>query len=335
MAGLCALFVISLESPATSAAPPHDHSWRLLFTRAPAAPSNCPDEQYLHNSLAGKLDGHAPFAAEAGRSISIDIHPGSSDVEAVIVARNENGDVTTNETLHVDSWRCDLLGERLVFVLQDIVAPLETSNADGQTLPKTAPSVAPQPRKDASAILGPVEKTPPTHKLPPKVPKLGLSLGLGSTWWNAPEAALSSSIGVELRWPRAGIGIEGQYDFAWTIPKLVNSQAERAGVAILGCLYRPLSSRFFVKGCGMVDIARLSVQADEIHIPTQYAPVVDVGVRMGLGVSIVPSFSFELRADGAYVAHRPAFNIDGAQVWRLAPFTGALRVALSGVIDVF
>jgi len=335
MAGLCALFVILLESPATSAAPPHDHSWRLLFTRAPAAPSNCPDEQYLRNSLAGKLDGHAPFADEAGRLISIDIHPGSSDVEAVIVVRNENGDVTTNETLHVDSWRCDLLGERIVFVLQDIVAPLETSSADAQTVLQKPPAVLQLPRKDAPANSVPIAKTPPTHRPPSTGPKLGLSLGLGSAWWNAPEAALGSSIGVELRWRRAGIGIEGQYDFAWTIPKLVNSQAERAGVAILGCLYRPLSSRFFVKGCGMVDIARLSVQAEDIHIPTQYAPVVDVGVRMGLGVSIVPSLSFEVRADGAYVAHRPAFNIDGAQVWRLAPFTGALRVAFSGVIDVF
>ncbi len=70
-------------------------------------------------------------------------------------------------------------------------------------------------------------------------------------------------------------------------------------------------------------------------MPTQYAPVVDIGARAGVGVWIMPSLGIELRADGAYVAHRPIFDIYDKQAWSMAPFTGSLRVAFLGVLDVF
>ncbi|HRI71679.1 MAG TPA: hypothetical protein PK156_45920 [Polyangium sp.] len=335
--GLLVLAVISSVTFAARAASPNEHPWRLLFTRATSAPDNCPDEQYLRKSLAGKLDGHTPFTNDALRSISVDIKAGDSDVEAHVVTRDENGDTTTNQTLHADAWRCDLLGERVVFVLQDIVAPIESQSVATQAAPNPSPA-APKntalPGKDKPPVPAPIEKNPSKHNPSKKAPTFGLSLGLGPAWWNAPETALSTSFGIEARWRRIAIGIEGQYDHAWAIPNVHDAQAERAGAALVGCILHPLSVKFFVRGCGFVDVARLSGQSDKIQTPTQHAPVVDIGARMGLGILMFRSFAVELRADGAYVAHRPVFDIDGNQVWHVAPFTGALRVAIVGEIDV-
>lgn len=337
IAGLLVFVVLSVMSLATYAASPSENSWRLVFFRAAGAPNNCPDEQYLRNSLAGKLDGYAPFTTDAQRSISVDILSSAPDVEAHVVARDENGAITTNETLRTDSWRCDLLGERIVFVLQDIVAPPE-SNATAkmaENAPVADSTSKPQSRKNDAVVSAPVAKTQTKPKPSSRAPKLGLSLGVGPTWWNAPETALSSSAGIELMWKRGGFGIEGKYDRAWSLPGVFEARAERAGAAFIGCLRRQWLNRLYLRGCGFVDVARLSVQSNKVDMPTQYAPVVDVGARAGFGILILPSFRFELRLDGAYIAHRPVFYIGGEQVWRLAPFTGALRVAVVGVLDIW
>jgi hypothetical protein len=75
-------------------------------------------------------------------------------------------------------------------------------------------------------------------------------------------------------------------------------------------------------------------QIKSIDMPTQFAPIVGIGARTALGVAIFSSLGLELRVDGAYVAHRPEFDIYGKTVWLVAPFTGALRLAIVGELNI-
>lgn len=333
-------------SSAALATPPEKPKWSFQYTRAANVPSNCPTQEYLRNSLAANLDGQDPFEKGAPRSISVVIEQLANELEARVTIRDENGTVTNKSPLHTPSWRCDQLAERIVFSLQNIIDPLKLPQTETEATPNV-----PQPPKDAPAKNEPnLSNVPQTSRPNPpknergsvattspsrKPPKLGLSFAIGPAWWNAPKTALSTTIGIELFWKRAAIGIEGHYDYTWTVPESVDSTAERTTVTILACGLHRRSTRFLVRGCGFGDFGKTIFDNQKSHFETTYAPVVDVGARIAATVWPVQNIGVEVRADGAYAVARPEIRMLDNRVWRAAPFTGAVRIAFLGVFDVF
>ncbi|HMY21446.1 MAG TPA: hypothetical protein PKA58_34220 [Polyangium sp.] len=256
----------------------------------------------------------------------------SNEVEARITIQDANG-TETRPPLHAPFWRCDQLAERIVFALQNIVDPLNLPQAETVATPNTPESHsddAPQNEPTPS-----IEKTPRKPQRSSMIPKLGLSLAIGPAWWNAPETALSTSVGFELLWQRATVAIEGHYDYAWAVPQLPNYMAERTTVMIMGCARHHWSTRFMIRGCGFGDFGKTLFDNKKNHSQTPYAPVADVGARIALGVWFTTRFGIEARADAAYAAARPEVRLLDNRLWQMHPFTGALRLAFLGVFDVF
>ena len=323
------------------AAPKEKRIWSFQYTLAANAPSNCPTEEYLRTSLATNLDGQDPFEEDAPRSISVTVELISNEVEARIKTQDDNGVVSNKTPLHAPSWRCDQLAERIVFAVQNIVDPLALPSAKS-TVTENAPQPLSNigletannaPKKEPTAHS--TEKTPMKPRRSPIIPMLGLSLAIGPAWWNAPETALSTTIGIEALWKRTAVGIEGHYEYAWAIPNLPDYAAERTTITVIACTLRRWSARFLVRGCGFGDFGSLSFELEKNDFPRQHVLVADVGARIGASVWPEQSFGVELRADAAYAITRSQVRMQDDRIWQMRPFTGALRVAFLGVFDVF
>jgi hypothetical protein len=146
---------------------------------------------------------------------------------------------------------------------------------------------------------------------------------------------LSIAIGIEAQWQRVSLGIEGYYDYAWALPGVRESRANRAGAALMACAFRHWSKRYYLRGCALGTFTQMSFELPLRNSPEQSAPMVDLGVRFGFGAWLSSSVGVELRADAAFVLMRPYVYVQHDQVWRISPFTGALRFAFVGVFDIF
>ncbi len=338
VAGFLSFALILGFSSIVFAAPGETRAWRLHYTRAETAPSNCPSEDDLRTLLAARTNGEDPFKKDAARAISVEIRPTAKEIEARIVARDENGNITTNSTPHVASWRCDQLAEHIVFVLRDIVYPLELPAAkETSESPEKAAKTTELSRTEPTPTASSAPQLGTSPRRSSTIPNLALSLAIGPAWWNAPDTSLSATTSIEAQWNRISVGIEGRYDHAWTVPNMRNATAARAGAVFVACVRHLFAKKLFVRGCGVGEFAQLFVEDQEktasIHTPP--VAVVDIGTRVGVGGWFLPSYGLELRADAAYSIRRPQVLIEGEQIWRARPFTGALRVAFLGVFDVF
>jgi hypothetical protein len=341
LAAITFLSIVAMASfPSTALASQKEKRlWRFQYTRATDSPSNCPTEEYLRTSLAANLDGKDPFDKDAPRSISVTINRVSNEVEARVTVHDENG-TSSNEALHAPAWRCDQLAERIVFAVQNIVAPLELPTAQSVNTQDPPQIASPHATNKATTPpknepVGSMETTQRKPTNSRTIPKFGLSLVMGPAWWNAPETALSMAIGIDVLWKRATVGIEGHYEYAWALPNLHDSRVERTTVLLIACRLHRWSTRFTMRGCGFGDFGKTNIEVPMDYSPMQYAPVVDIGGRVGAAVWLTSHFGVELRADAAYAITRAQIRMQDNRIWRAAPFTGALRLAFLGVFDIF
>ncbi|MDI3284711.1 hypothetical protein QHF83_15520 [Polyangium sp. 15x6] len=257
-------------------------------------------------------------------------------IEAHIEARDENGEVVDNHVTHAESWRCDQLADRTVFYLRDIIDPLVLPPPEADAVPSSSvpPASSPPstPRPPAPLPSRPAAK-PPMRS--PWLPKLAASASAGAAWWSAPKTALSLAMGLEARWPRFSVGIEGYYDHAWELATQQDVTGERAALAALACFRQDLfSARGFARACLFGDVTLLLVDAQKIKLSDDDELVFDLGARLGGGFWLARYLGLELHGDVAYVPRRPAFVIDGEELWRAPRLTGAVRVGLVVPFDI-
>ncbi len=321
-------------------------TWRLEYRRSKDAPSNCPAEDYLHTALAAKNGARNPFSNDAPRTIVINIVPTTERIEGRIQVRDEGGNVVSESIAHAPSWRCDQLADRIVFVLRDIVDPLLLTDPAASPTPPNSPVSSPQqppneqPPKEKTRASGNTPVSDRTKRKPAisrqAKPSLALSLGLGATWWNAPSTAFTSVLGIGARWPRFLVGFEARYDRAYGLPIDQLYSAEQAGAALVVCgYYSFLHTSFFTRGCILGDMARMWIATDGAKAMDYSSTLINLGARVGAGVSLSRVWSIELNADGVFAVHQPLLVLNAEETWHVPTVNGALRANLVGLFDVF
>lgn len=336
----------------TSAAHADEMTWRLEYRQGADAPSNCPDENDLRTALSAKIGARDPFSNDAPRKITIYVTPTTDRIEARIQARDEKDNVVADSTAHAPSWRCDQLATRIVFVLRDIVDPLNPSTPTYS--PSSAPS-APSPsspppvnngrasdNRPPGSPIDPVAKQStiptnrPTRSVSRPKPQMALAMGLGASWWNTPSTALSSTFGIALQWPRISVGFEGRYDYAWTLPLDKEIMANQVALAFLTCgQHGFVPTRFYGRGCLFGDLTRMSVDSAQVRPGENVSFILQLGARLGAGFSLNRRWALELQADGRVALQRAAFAQNDQELWQLPRFHGALRANVVGLFDVF
>lgn len=321
--------------------------WRLEYRRGPEAPSNCPDESYLRTALAAKNGAPEPFSENASRTITIELVPTAERIEAHIQARNEKGSVVSEQIANAPLWRCDQLADRIVFVLHDIIDPIALPEPESPQSSSNPILSTPQSLPEKTVTTGKepsvVEKTIVTDQQipnPPKTiaskPRIALSLSVGATWWNAPHTAFTSVLGIGGRWPRFSFNIEGQYDRVWQMPKNQSLRVEQLGLGVAGCGYHDFrNSRFYLRGCLFGALTWLSMQTEQVRTIHNSSMAVNIGARVGAGVSLTHNWAVELYGDGIIAIQQPHFVYNAQEDWQLPRFNGALRASVVGLFDVF
>ncbi|TKD03384.1 hypothetical protein [Polyangium fumosum] len=335
-ARLLLVAALACGSSEATAQPSQVLPWRLDYAPGPNAPKNCPDKSYIKTALATKLKGHDPFTDDAPRSISVKLVLTAQRIEAHIEARDENGEVVGNHVTHAESWRCDQLADRTVFYLRDIVDPVVLPPSEADAVPNSSapPASSPPPlrRPPAPPPSRPAAK-PPMRS--PWLPQLAVSASAGAAWWSAPKTALSLAVGLEARWPRFSVGVEGYYDHAWELATQQDVAAERAALAALACFRQDLfSARAFARACLFGDVALLLVDAQKIKLSDDDELVFDLGARVGVGFWLARFLGLELHGDVACVPRQPAFVVDGEKLWRSPGLNGAVRLGLVVPFDI-
>lgn len=329
------------------AEPPKVPPWHLEYVRTPGT-RLCPEEKSMRRVVAARI-GYDPFKDDAPRSVRVTIVHTPERLEALIEARDENGQITATPKAWAPLGECRELLENTAVFLVDIVKPFVLPSPQKPEPPGTSttpappvapsPSPTPVPAPPAATLRAQEAKRPaPPRAAParsPWVPKLAVSLGAGATWWTAPQTSMSLSTGFAARWPSLSIGVEGRFDYAWRLPTKQQAGGYIVGGAVIGCGYPGLSShRAFVKGCLLGDLARLETSADSLVVPDGAATIVNIGVRVGGGFWLYGPLGIELQADAVYVAHRPTIWLDQTQTWRLPSANLGIRVGLVGLFDI-
>jgi hypothetical protein len=331
----------------TSAAYANEMTWHLEYRREADTPSNCPDENDLRTALSTKIGARDPFSKDAPRKITIGVTRTTERIEARIQSRDEYGNIVFDSTAHAPSWRCDQLATRIVFVLRDIVDPLNpsTPTSSNTQSPSSLPPMNDRRANDArppEPTTAPIAPQPTTPANRPRAlvrhskPQVALSMGLGASWWNTPNTALSATVGIALRWPRVSVGFEGRYDYAWTLPLDNQVMANQLAMALLTCGHHSfVPTRFYTRGCLFGDLTRMSFDSAQVRLKETVHFIPQLGARLGAGFSVSGRWALELQADGRVAIHRAAFAHNDQELWQLPRFHGAIRANVVGLFDVF
>jgi len=326
-------------------------TWRLEYHRSADAPSNCPDENDLRTALSAKIAARDPFSNDAFRKIKIDVTRTTGRIEARIQAHDEQGNVVSESTAHAPSWRCDQLATRIVFVLRDIVDPLNQATPTSSPSAPSPPLASSLPSVKDGQVDGSIPRRPMNpviakqpavaadeSKRPPSwsKPQIALSLGFGATWWNMPNTAFSSAFGVGLNWHAFSVGIQARYDYAWTLPLDKPVRAAQAAMAAVVCGHHGIRDRrILLRACLLGELGRMWINSDQYRAIDYASTLGNLGIRLGVGAALNQSWSIELHADGIYATHRPNIAFNSEERWRLPLFNGAIRANLVGLFDVF
>jgi hypothetical protein len=318
--------------------------WRLEYERAPGA-EHCPDKKELRLSVAARI-GYDPFDDAAPRTISVTVVNAPKQLEALIEARDEHGQIVATPKAWAPSSRCDHLIENAAVFLVDIVDPVTipqpmAAPAPATTAPATSdPSSPPLPPAPRAQPPTPVpvahrEQAAQTRPSPGRSPwllQLMLSIAAGVAFKSAPELAPSFTLGAGLRWTLFSASFEGRYD----LPGRDGTRAaSQLGLALLPCVHpRLYGARLLLEACVSGQITHLWLEADVTNEARFTDVAFGVGLRGGLEMRLGPVRA-RLGVDAIHYDRAAIIRLDGTEIWKMSAVTVAVRGGVVGVFDVF
>jgi len=335
--GLFVAAVLGFVAPARgepSKVPP----WRLEYVRAPGA-KLCPDKKELRLSVAARM-GYDPFDDAAPRTISVTVVNTPKQLEALIEARDEKGQIVATPKAWAPSSRCDHLIENAAVFLVDIVDPVTVPQPTAAPPPAaTAPTDLPPPAHPVepppAAHAAHREDPPPPRPSParsPWTPQLMVSISAGVAFKAAPGVAPSFTVGAGPRWPLFSASFEGRYD----LPGRDGARAaSQLGLALLPCVHpRLYGTRLLLEACVSGQIAHFWLEADGTNEARFTDVAFGVGLRGGLEMRLGPVRA-RIGVDAIHYDRAAIIRLDGTESWKMSSVTVALRGGIVGVFDVF
>ncbi|WP_211365526.1 hypothetical protein [Polyangium fumosum] len=185
-------------------------AFRLDYLAPPGA--NCPAKSALAELTSAKYRYDA-FPDTARASLSVTVRRAGGRLDALLVARDEQGAVQWEETA-TPRWRCDELVEDVALMIYARFMTIKGETPEAWTLlvspsaPPTPPppTVAPLPHRRAPEEPLRLPPPPSTPDAPPFRTELSAAFVVAPL--DTPGLALGGGLQVALRWPWFSLGVE-------------------------------------------------------------------------------------------------------------------------------
>ncbi|MDC3979703.1 hypothetical protein [Polyangium jinanense] len=189
---------------------------RLAFRLEYVVPADvrCPTEAALAELTSAKFR-YDVFPESARASLSVRVRRAGGQLEAVLIARDEQGTVQWEETA-TPRGKCNDLVEDVALMVAVRFVTVKGEKPEAWALlvppPPASPASVPTPERQPPDVLPPAapppQAAPPdgAAAAPPFRPELSAAAVFGPL--DTPNVAFGGALQVALRWPRASLGVE-------------------------------------------------------------------------------------------------------------------------------
>jgi hypothetical protein len=271
--------------------------------------------------VAARL-GFDPFFPWAPRTVVAEIAHTRQGFHGSVDIVDEHGLVIGERTFDSRSADCGDVMRAMALAIS--IAVDDFTLEDVPPPPVAAPEPAPEP---PPSVTLPAE-LPPTDVPKPAVPAPAEQAPLlfagtlvpALSFGTAPAPASGASIGLEVRYRRVSIGLEGRLD----LPASSDTPSARTSLA-LGAVVPCVRLWPALHTCAVVEIGRFDeegIGVSQSH--SDAALFAAAGVRVALEMPISDPFFVVARADALAVLTRHDVQIDGQPVFQISPIVETL-----------
>jgi hypothetical protein len=313
---------------------------RLVYVRGPGA-EGCPDEAAMRSAVAARL-GYDPFRVVATTTLSAQISRENGLYRGQIKLVDDSGVERGARSLESRADDCGELTQALALSMSIAIDPLSVLSPPKPKDPEPTPPEPKPPEPPPSPLVTARPAPPPVPPPPPppvkgsEGPRLALAASGHGSFGVGPAPAFGLVLSSELVWSNASLGAGVRLDFPSGVTTAQGGRvrATFVGGEVVPCLRFPLGKRtdaryLTVAGCGLVLLGGVLAESTDVSGPRSSGTVfAGAGLRLGLDLPLVASFSARLSGDllGHFTPYGLAVN--GATVFSSSPFSGRIGLGL-------
>ena len=309
---------------------------RLVYSRAADAES-CPDEEALRRAVAARV-GYDAFFPWAKRTVvaSVDRREGAFVASVDLV--DERGIRHGGHELRAEGSCGDLLDA----VALAVAIAIDPQLLLAQQAAPSPPAATAAPTPPAPALPAPTPLGPPPATLAPPAPApapspapapaqpapspvtLEGSLGPTAALGFAPGVSMGGTVGVEARWSRFSLGLEGFTAARSSKPVTADSSVTAWPLvgALVPCVH--VGPAF---ACALAESGALFASGEQVPgARSSSGTWVAFGARVGGELRLQETLSLRLRVDGLLDATQPSFWVGNTREWPAPLLAGSVGI---------
>ncbi len=315
----CALVVTLACAPHAAEAAP---TARLVYSRSTEA-ATCPDELALRRAVAARI-GYDVFFPWAPRTVVVAIVRRQESFVATVSLVDEAGIDHGAHELHTGAACVDLL-DTVALAVAIAIDPTSSLAAPAATLrdPLPPPSPPDPPAMPEPVALSPKPEAPSAALYALPTTHLETSFGALASFGMAPSPAVGTSLGVDVRWRYASLGVEAAIDApSGTAVGAATASAWVTYGAIVPCAYYGM-----LFGCAELQLGAMeSFGGGVTDTHSQTTRWLAAGGRAGALLPLTSVLSLRPRADLVGILAPTELLLDGARAWKTSAVAGALGI---------
>ena len=321
------LVAVCLAAHAATAAPSETATGRarLLYLREAGA-ERCPDEAEARGAVTARL-GYDPFGERPPLTISVILGKSVHGLRARIELLDPAGEVTGARELTSRDADCVELARAVTLAVSIAIDPLRFFDPPP---PASAPASAPAPVAPPPTVTTPAKPVAAVAAAAqPERLRVRLSAGALTALGASPGVTVGFTAAAGVRRQRWSVNLEVRADLP--------ASAAAAGGSVSTALYTgglvPCFHQGVFAGCGLVELGAQLSRGSGYPVSASVADFyAAAGVRAALELALGRHLELLVQTDLLAPFTRTTLLADQIVVFRTAPVSGALHIALAGYV---
>lgn len=312
------LLVLSLAFvPVLARAEPRPPMMAQLEYQRGVGAESCMDESGLRIEVA-RRSGYDPFTPQARARLAVTVTRQGGQFLGTMQFFDDAGAPGWRRTYPVSSNDCVTL---ISAMGSEISYQFQPSPAVTEPVRSLLPPPPPPPPSAAIA-------SPPLHPAPEPFRPVELSAGGFVSAGSAPAIAVGATLSAGYRFRTLSLAGELRFT-APASDNVASLPGARISAFAFGGAVVPCVRVAPVFGCAVLSIAEVFASSTGVDAPRKDAGLyVGAGLRGGIEAPISPRFALRLSVEGLASVRSARLILDGTEVWKTSPISGAIGAAL-------